>query len=375
MSAKNKNDKAETKADAKSEARTEARQPDSSQAATPSSTATETAIAVPKPAPIARSRKAKPPRGLELMHKDPIELDNTVSSAMDELVALASDPKLPVEYQKIVTELVNQASTEKPGMEEVVIGWKIPLITINQPTTTAAARPDTAKLGDIYTSEGRVLERPFPFLVFSLFQENVNFPEQNSKVPSCVAPDAQLGNTYGKCAACPYLPFGLQSAAEQKITSCQNQITAVVATTDMSKVYMVRFAKTSRKAGSALQSLAGASNRMWDNSFLLSTEKGSGAQAYFVFKVEPTGKPNNEHVHLIAQTLCNLYRAERDRALADHYRAAAAAPAAAAAAETAFEGGKLDAGLAGETESYDLGDGAAAPATGAGSVRSAAKPM
>jgi len=137
----------------------------------------------------------------------------------------------------------------------------------------------------------------------------------------------------------------------------------------------VRFAKTSRKAGSALQSLAGASNRMWDNSFLLSTEKGSGAQAYFIFKVDPTGKPNNEHVRLIAQTLCNLYRAERDRALADHYRAAAAAPATAAAAETAFEGSKLDAGLAGETESYDLGNGAAVPATGAGSVRSAAKPM
>lgn len=369
---KNRNDRSETKTDGKSEAKSEAKQLDAATPA-PSAPTTDTAITAPKPAQIARPRKLKPPRGLELMHKDPIELDNAVSSAMDELVALSADPKLPAEYQRIVTELVGQASSEKPGMEEVAYGWKIPLITINQPTTTASARPDTAKLGDIYTSEGKVLERPFPFLVFSLFQENVNFPEQNSKVPSCVAPDAQLGNTYGKCTECPYLPFGLQSAAEQKITSCQNQITAVIATADMSKVYMVRFAKTSRKAGSALQSLAGASNRMWNNSFLLSTEKGSGAQAYFIFKIEPTGKPNNEHVQLIAQTLCNLYRAERDRALAEHYRAAAAAPATAAAAETAFEGGKLDAGLAGETESYDLGEGAGAPA--AGSVRSAAKPM
>lgn len=369
---KNRNDRPETKTDGKLEAKAEAKQLD---AASPAAVAptTDTAITVPKPASIARPRKLKPPRGLELMHKDPIELDNAISSAMDELIALSTDPKLPAEYQKIVTELVGQASSEKPGMEEVAYGWKIPLITINQPTTVSSARPDTAKLGDIYTSEGKVLERPFPFLVFSLFQENVNFPEQNAKVPSCVAPDAQLGNTYGKCTECPYLPFGLQSAAEQKITSCQNQITAVIATVDMSKVYMVRFAKTSRKAGSALQSLAGASNRMWNNSFLLSTEKGSGAQAYFIFKVEPTGKPNNEHVQLIAQTLCNLYRAERDRALAEHYRAAAAAPATAAAAETAFEGGKLDAGLAGETESYDLGEGAGNPA--AGSVRSAAKPM
>lgn len=371
MSAKNRNDKPETKVDAKPETKAEVKQPDAGSVPT---TTTETAITAPKPAAIARSRRLKPARGLELMLKDPVELDNAVSSAMDELVALAIDPKLPTEYQKIVTELVSQASTEKPGMEEVVVGWKIPLITINQPTTVSAARPDTAKLGDIYTSEGRVLERPFPFLVFSLFQENVNFP-QNAKIPVCAAPDAQLGNAFGKCIECPHLPFGLQNAAEQKITDCQNQITAIVATTDMSKVYMVRFAKTSRKAGSALQSLAGASNRMWDNSFLLSTEKGSGAQAYFIFKVEPTGKPNNEHVRLIAQTLCNLYRAERDRALADHYRAAAAAPATAAAAEGAFEGSKLDAGLAGETESYDLGEGGGVPAPAAGSVRSAAKPM
>lgn len=369
MNAKNKNDKPETKADVKSETKAEAKQPDA--APPPTTTTTETAIEAPKPAAIARPRKAKPPRGLELMHKDPIELDNVVSLARDELIALANDPKLPSEYQKIVTELVNQASTEKPGMEEMVVGWKIPLIQINQPTTTSAARPEAARPGDIYTSEGKILEKPFPFLVFSLFQENVNFPDQTSKVPVCVAPDAQLGNAFGKCVQCPHLPFGLQNVAEQKVTDCQNQITAIVATTDGSKVYMVRFAKTSRKAGSALQSLAGASNRMWDNSFLLSTEKGKGPQNYFIFNVAPTGKPNNEHVRLIAQTLCNLYRAERDRALADHYRAVAAAPATAAAAEGAFEGSKLDAGLAGETESYELGDGGGA----AGSVRSAAKPM
>lgn len=372
MNTKNRNDKSETKTNNKPETKGETSQPET--AATPVSV-TETAIVAPKSASITRPKKTKPARGLELMHKDPLELDNGVSVAMDALVALITDPKLPAEYQKIVTELVSQASTDKPGMEEMVVGWKIPLIQINQPTTTSAARPEAARSGDIYTSEGKVLEKPFSFLVFSLFPENVNFPEPTSKIPICVAPDAQLGNAFGKCTECPHLPFGLQSTNEQKITNCQNQITAIVATTDASKVYMVRFAKTSRKAGAALQSLAGASNRMWDNSFLLSTEKGSGPQAYFIFKVEPTGKPNNEHVRLIAQTLCNLYRAERDRSLADHYRAAATAPAVAAAAEASFEGSKLDAGLAGETESYDLGDGLVMPPAGAGSVRSAAKPM
>ena len=324
----------------------------------------ETAVARPR-------RQAKPARGLTLMNEDPEKLRSAIGDALNALVELGSDPQLPAEYQRLVQGLVKQASTEKPGMEEVTLGWRIPRITINQPTTTSSARPEAAKLGDLYTTEGKILERPFPFLVFTMFQENVNFP-QDAKVPACVAPDAQLGSPYGKCVECPHLPFGLQPAQEQKVTDCQNQIVAIVASTDLEKVYMIQFAKTSRSAGSALQSLAGSGAVPWASNYLLSTEKGSGQQAYFKFKIEPTGKPNNEHAGRVALALCNLYRAERDRMLADHYRAAATAPAVAAAAETAFQDGKLAAGLAGETESYDLGDSAAASA---GSVRSAAKPM
>jgi hypothetical protein len=368
MSGKNnktdKSDKSDAKADSK-----QAEAPTTTSLAT-GATTTTTPPAAP-PARMSRVRRIKPARGLDLMNKNPEELQAAIEDAMTSLVDLTSDPQLPVEYQKLVAGLVSQASTEKPGMEEVTLGWKIPRITINQPTTTTAARPEAAKLGDLYTTEGKILEKPFPFLVFAMFQENVNFP-QDSRIPACVAPDAQLGSPYGKCVECPHLPFGMQPAEEQKVTDCQNQIVAIVASVDMSKVYMVQFAKTSRSAGSALQSLAGAGSVPWANNYLLSTEKGSGQQAYFKYKVEPTGKPNNEHACKIAQALCNLYRAERDRALADHYRAATSAPAVAAAAEGAFQGGKLDAGLAGETESYELGDSAG---SGAGSVRSAAKPM
>lgn len=367
MSSKNKGDRNDVKAESK-QVETPSAPP---VAAAPAGTAVATTAPAAPPARMARVRRVKTARGLELMHKDPAVLQASIEDAMGALVDLATDPQLPAEYQKLVTGLIAQATVDKPGMEEVTLGWKIPRITIYQPTTTNAARPESAKLGDVYTTEGKVLDRPFGFLVFTMFQENVNFPE-NSKIPACVAPDAQLGNPYGKCVDCPHLPYGMQPGDEQKVTDCQNQIVAIVADVSMSKVYMIQFAKTSRGAGSALQSLAGAGAVPWANNYLLSTEKGQGQVAYFKYKVEATGKQNNEHTCRIAQALCNLYRAERDRALAEHYRAAASAPAAAAAAEGEFQGGKLDAGLAGETESYDLGDSATASA---GSVRSAAKPM
>jgi len=343
-------------------------------AAAASPPSTEIAKQEPAAQPAARPRARrpmKPARGLELMKLNPAVLDDAISEKLDALSALAEDPTLPAEYQTLVRNLVSQASSDKPGMEEVQQGWRIPLIHLNQPTTTAAARPEAAKLGDLYSSAGKIIERPFAFLPFAIYQENVMFPE-GAKVPTCAAPDAQLGSPYGKCVDCPHLPFGMQLTEDQKKTDCQNQFVAVVATLDLTQIYMIRFAKTSRKAGGALQALAGASHRMWTNGYHLTSEKGSGQQgAYFTFKIEPTGKPNNEHVCRVAQALCDLYRAERDRLLAEHYRAAASAPAMAAAAETAFSGSKLDAGLAGESESFDLGE--APPATS--SVRSAAKPM
>lgn len=324
---------------------------------------------------IARVTKAPPlTLGARLAKMDPAELDAACLSKIDALRALMTNPALPTEMQRAVAALVEGAAAMKPGMEEVSTVWKIPRIQIAQPTTTTAAKPEAAKNGELFTTAGQILARPHELFVFHFSYENVMFPT-GAKVPACQAPDAKLGSPYGECVKCPHLPFGLQNGGkgEQKKTDCQNQIVAVVGSVqDPSQVHLVQFSKTSRRAGSALMSLAGQQRVPWAQTYLLTTERGPAEMGnYYVLKVEPTGRANTAPLSLIGQALCDLYTANRHRSLADHYRALQSAPAIAAAAEVEFGEAKLAQGLSGDVEPYDLGE----PGPAAGSVRSSAKPM
>lgn len=312
--------------------------------------------------------------GHVLARRDPSEFDTECALSLESLRDLITDGSLPPEAQKSLSIIVDQASAVRPGMEEVNTRWRIARVQIAQATSTSAAKPENAKNGDLYTTAGKLLEKPFGFIPFYFNFENIMFP-MGAKAPSCQAPDAKLGQPYGECAKCPNLPFGLQNGGkgDQKKTDCQNQIVAVVLASDLSQVYIIQFAKTSRGAGSAVMALAGQMQFSWQQSYLLSTEKGNSELGNFhKMKVEPTGRDNPAHVQKICAALNELYSMERYRALAEWYRGASTAPAVAAAAEGEFKGGGLDAGLSGEAEPIGLGEDAPAPT---GSVRSAAKPM
>lgn len=322
------------------------------------------------------TRRNKLVLGRVLALRDPAELDNLCAEMLDALRTLATDTSLPADIRKAVERLVDQAAQVKPGMEEVSTRWRIPRIQIAQATSTTAAKPENAKNGDLFTTAGQTLEKPFPFIPFHFSHENIMFPT-GAKAPTCQAPDAKLGQPYGECQKCPNLPFGMQNGGkgDQKKTDCQNQIVVTVMAADLSQVYTIQFAKTSRGAGSALQSLAGQQTVSWQQAYLLETEKGNSELGNFhKYKISPTGKNNDEHKMKVAKVLCDLYSAERYRLLAEWYRGSSSAAQMAAASEGEFQGSKLDAGLAGETESYDLGEGGSTPPP-ATSVRSAAKPM
>lgn len=300
-------------------------------------------------------------------------LDNAVARSFDALAALATDSRLPTAAQASVRALVDLASPNKRGMEEMVSAWQQPRMHIVQPTTQSDARPETARNGDLFTSTGQSLGTAWKGILIYMFEENVNFPEQ-SKVPACSAPDAKLGSQFGKCVECPYLPYGKQrgGSGEQQKTDCNNQITAIMLAEDLSQVYSVSFAKTSRKAGTALKTLARAQPDIWAQSYTLTTEKGdSKAGLFYLYKVVPTGVNNSEAVQLIAARAYDLYKAERDRRLALWYARPAAAVAAAAAAEGAFLGGAFEASL-GLDPSVEPDLGTTAPVAAA---RNAAKPM
>jgi len=315
---------------------------------------------------------------------DPAVLEATVIRKREELANLADDTTMPDVARQAVKTLAALASPNKPGMEEMVAAWRVPRVSIVQPTSQSETKPEAAKNGDLYTSSGQLLERPTPVIPLYFFEENINFPQQG-KNPVCQAPDAKLGSPFGECLKCPHLPFGKQNAGrgEQHKTDCQNNIVAIVMSTDLvnPQVYMLQFGKTSRKAGSALLSLAGQQTAVWRQSYLLNTEKKTGDLGlYFVYKVEPTGKDNPEHVMRLAEALYGMYVAGRKLFLADCYARPARAPRAAAEAEGQFAAGALEAGLANNGIEPDLSPVDATTPAGAkptkgGAARSSSKPM
>lgn len=299
------------------------------------------------PTPAPKALIVKPSMGALAMAQDPAELDAVIAKRREALFALADDKTLADASRQAIKNMAALASPNKPGLEEVVTAWKVPRINIVQPTSQSDAKPEAAKNGDLYTTAGQLLEKPWGGIVLYVYEENINFPAQG-KNPVCSAPDAKLGSPFGECLKCPHLPFGKQNGGrgDQQKTDCQNNIVAVMWAADLSQVYQVQFGKTSRKAGSALLSLAGQQTVVWKQTYLLNTEKKTGDLGlYYVYKVEPTGKDNTEDVQRLSEALYGLYVSERKRFLADWYARPARAPIAAIEAEGAFAGGGLEQGL------------------------------
>jgi hypothetical protein len=318
---------------------------------------------------VAPKAVASPALGATLAKMDPAELDQVFLRKQEALFELAADVSLPEATRNSIIALHRQASPNKAGMEEVSIAWRPPEIKIVQSTTTAASRPESSRAGDMFTTAGEALPKLFSFVPVHFNQENVLFP-MDAKRPECQAPDAKLGRPYGECTKCPHQPFGQQNGGrgEQNKTDCNNQIVAAVLGEDLSQLYIVRFAKTSRKAGSQLLQLSAAQTMIWQQSYYLSTEKGQGTGNYHVFKVAPTGKNNSPHAMRVAQALCDLYTADRHRKLATHYRGVSEAADEAAQEEANFEKRRQPGG---DVEPFD-GDGADNART---SVRGSSRPM
>ncbi len=329
---------------------------------------------------------SKPSMGALAAQQTPEELDALVAQRRDVLDRLRTDSGMPENVRKAVSILFELASPNRPGLEEVNTAWRIPRMAIAQPTTRSEAKPEAAKNGDLYTTDGQLLERPYPFTVLYMHEENINFGD-NNKNPICQAPDAKLGSPFGECLRCKFLPFGKQNGGrgQQAPTQCQNHGVATVLSDSLDNpaVYTVQFGKTSRKTGSALLALVNQRPRVWQQRYLLNTEKQQNdVGLYWIYKVAATGKDNVEPVQRLAEALYGLFIAERKRFLASWYLRPAKASSAAAEAEADFDHAAAEAGLlpTGAGEEPDLStpekpEKPSTPTSPGKGARTANKPM
>jgi hypothetical protein len=215
-----------------------------------------------------------------------------------------------------IRNLIGSANPTKKGREEMDAKWAMPSIRIAQGVTKE--KPDTAKLGDLFDTNGYVHPQPLKVAPLYVYGANRMFPSKGAKAPICFAPDAKLGSTFGSCNNCKHFPIGLNSTGD--ITDCDNGVCFMVMSEDL-VLYRIEFYRTSRKAGLKFDSLANASkDAYWDRWFNVTSDKQtSDSNEWYIFKVGVSGEDTPAHVRQICDALYDMIRHNREVEIKKHY--------------------------------------------------------
>jgi hypothetical protein len=225
------------------------------------------------------------------------------------------------ETQVGIQRLMRSAKPVVKGREEMAQNWNIPTVRVVYGTTKDPSKPASAKPGDMYATNGRLLKQPFKFTPLYIYESNRMFQE-GSNAPACWSPDAKLGTMFGWCNKCPHQPLGKNPSGEK--TDCNNGVCMIVMSEDW-KVYRLEFFKTSRKAGASVDRLVQSQDMLWERWFEMSTQQvSSGGYEYYVFKTAPQGEDVPTKQAVASDALYDMIKIERDAFLEKHYEQALA---------------------------------------------------
>lgn len=244
----------------------------------------------------------------------------TIDDAVENLRKTSNS--ISEELKGKVLNILGKAKPNKKGMEEVDTTWRLPMVRIKQPVSTSEDCPEDAKPGDLFIA-GSKLPKELTITPVKFYLRNDMF-EPGQRTLACSSPDARLGSPLGWCKdpvtgeECPHLPLGMNSRGER--TNCTNSLVAIVVDKELNDIYEVRFSKTSRKAGSALQRLSGVGSVVWEKWFKLTAEKQTGGQGvYYTFKITPTGEKVDTDVMKVCDSISDLATASRVTFLKTYY--------------------------------------------------------
>jgi hypothetical protein len=235
---------------------------------------------------------------------------NALVLALDKISAELTDDK----EKEDIAKIQESATPSTRGVEEIDETWSIPNIRVVQGMTRE--KPDNARVGDLFTTAGEVMQAPVRFTPLYMYEQNRMFPAEG-KGPVCFAPDAKLGTLFGLCKQCVNLPLGKNASGQS--TDCDNGICALVLTSDM-QIYRIEFYRTSKKAGRQLFTYAKQSRDIWHKWYSLNTSQVSNERGeYYIMKTSASGEVTEHHVRAASEALFGMIQSERKAFLKQHW--------------------------------------------------------
>jgi len=168
---------------------------------------------------------------------------------LEKLAELAKD--LPAGIKEKAETLVEQMGTIIEGISDKPLEWRPPMLKLVQGTSDRSKLPKGAGIGSFVLGE-ELVDQPFEVIPIRLWTARQYWnPDPEQAKMLCNSPDSMVGFQYGECKLCPYSKYD----EEAKKSQCNKTITALCASGDLSKVFLVNFAKTNYMNGVDWQGL------------------------------------------------------------------------------------------------------------------------
>lgn len=230
---------------------------------------------------------------------------------LDNILALAN--KLPTTVKKNAVDLVTKMGSAIEGIGDTPVEWKPPIAKVIQGTSDRSNLPKTVQIGSIMVGED-VLQQPARIIpIRSWTARQYWSPDQNEAKMLCSSPDGVVGYMGYNCKECPH------SKWEDGKSDCSKVKQVAVITSDLSKLFILNFAKTAYNVGTEWEKqMKQASCSTFKRLYDLTTEthkQYKNVEALAVQAVTPSeGKTAEEYIEFL-QALFNKFTDDRQEHL------------------------------------------------------------
>lgn len=241
--------------------------------------------------------------------------------------------QLPEEMREEVVNLVGRLSSYREGLYLADKGVDFLEMRLNQGIGTDPNKPEDLPAGHYYLSSNSRIGKEFEATVIALWEGRSLWPARGaddsaptSRRPECTSMNRKVGTQYGQCAMCPHRPW-----ANNKQTSCRDEIVALLLLKKPLELVQLRFQKTSEGSGRTLVRYLRSSLAPWMKWYKFSAEVQTNKELgrkWYTIKTETT--PNNvqselqpfcramfklvEH-EIILPRIASTYRSAEDNAI------------------------------------------------------------
>lgn len=170
---------------------------------------------------------------------------------MENIVNLkAKIDTLPSTVKANAAKLVEEMSTVIEGIGDETVAWKPAFLKLVQGTTDRGSIPKGTAIGDFVLGEEKI-EQPLKFIPIRIWDARQYWdPDQTSNKMLCWSPDAKQGSMFGECKTCEHGKW-----VENEGSACGKIKSVLAISADLSKVFIINFAKSNYKIGMELKSL------------------------------------------------------------------------------------------------------------------------